>query len=54
MKECEGCWYFKSQCTFVVENHDRSCPCSFCVVKVICRNTCDEWFEWSHRVDCGQ
>ena len=51
-KYCKGCskqYYCDSESPF---NDDRSCPCSLCVVKVMCRDqvNCSDWVIWFDKV----
>ncbi len=50
-KHCEGC---NNTCDVQIipnTNNNGSCPCTICVVKMVCETTCDEWLEWLHTYD---
>lgn len=50
MSNCEGCTTHKVgehfNCSFIADNEDGSCPCTKCIVKVICDEPCDDFEEW--------
>jgi len=39
MKNCEGC-YIQISCVHI--KYSEACPCIMCIVKMICREACDE------------
>jgi len=48
---CDGCRDFKS----IIEgenydcikwNYDKSCSCTLCIVKMVCRESCEKWKDW--------
>ncbi len=50
-KHCFGCraYYTESeeiQCAFKFSNIDGSCPCTNCIVKVICNQICDPFVDY--------
>ena len=43
---CEGCiTYLKLTCSS--QNKEGACPCTECVVKVMCDTNCEIWTEWT-------
>lgn len=48
---CKGCFsYFpedKIQCAFSFLNIDAQCPCTNCVVKVMCNNACTKYVRFN-------
>ncbi len=32
-------------------NRDGSCPCTVCIVKVMCYTECDLWYKWSEEYE---
>lgn len=63
MNHCKGCLtYIEGDeddpdaiyCSKVEKNHDGSCPCTLCIIKSMCMETCDtryiysgEYREWN-------
>lgn len=47
-EHCDGCLYNNSGtgCYRRYRNKDGSCPCSICIIKMMCRTTCDAWHSW--------
>lgn len=53
---CEGCYTYhpefklenaRIRCDYVENNsNDYVCPCTTCVIKMICKYTCPEWLKW--------
>jgi len=45
---CEGCNYFTHhRCGFYNHNiASNICPCSLCIIKMMCKSSCPDWFEW--------
>ncbi len=46
---CEGCSHYRAyrnKASCVDYNKDGSCPCTICIVKLMCNNTCDNWETW--------
>ena len=46
---CHGCIEyinFRETITCLNYNHDKSCPCMPCIVKMICENYCPAWKKW--------
>jgi len=45
---CDGCIYFiHENCDFCNRNIDsNTCPCSLCIIKMMCKRACQDWFEW--------
>jgi len=42
MNTCAGC-VMKGQCDIAPNFKDETCPCSDCLVKGVCANTCNNW-----------
>ena len=49
---CDGCWdcderiHFK-KCALIDDNFDGSCPCTLCIIKMMCDIPCDKFDLWS-------
>ena len=48
---CEGCETYLTKggyndCSFHVDNQEGTCPCSYCIVKMMCKIPCDPYEEW--------
>lgn len=41
-KECKGCGFVYRYCSFANANITEECPCINCLVKIICREFCNE------------
>jgi hypothetical protein len=41
-EKCKGCHAGPRHCVFS-DNIPNDCPCQECLVKVVCKNTCDEF-----------
>jgi len=55
-KFCQGCAVFQIDkyliaCNFIADNHDGSCPCVKCIVKMVCQESqeCEEWIKWAQK-----
>lgn len=52
MNYCEGCATYLAQnenhhdCPYYKDNQDSSCPCSNCLVKMMCGDPCDDYETW--------
>jgi len=42
-EHCEGCY---GKCSIPYANKNGKCPCSNCIIKVMCDITCDIWLRW--------
>ena len=52
-KECRGCEGYRSNyelCTFGKYNKQELCPCTICLVKVMCKVWCRDYFEMRNEV----
>lgn len=60
MNHCKGCLTYKKwidddieddpdaiYCSKVEKNHDGSCPCTLCIIKGMCMETCDARYIYS-------
>ncbi len=49
---CRGCMLSSrlGLCFFVEYNIEYKCPCSECLVKVMCRDSCDERIKTKHEL----
>jgi len=58
INHCNGCLthYGPSpelNCQYLPFNKDGECPCSKCIVKMICSQTCDWWRKWTkQKIQC--
>lgn len=43
MDICKGCDIFPSYCGIRDAKEEYKCPCTNCIVKMICGEVCDEW-----------
>ena len=43
---CYGCG---TDCGFKEDNINGSCPCTYCIVKTMCGNSCLEWDKWNSK-----
>jgi hypothetical protein len=43
IKNCKGC-YVINGCIY--KEHSTLCPCSICLIKVVCREICDEHLDF--------
>jgi len=44
---CGGCIdYERYHLTCQKDNRDGNCPCTLCIVKSMCKEYCDDYFEW--------
>jgi len=56
-KYCKGCYTLsyvylygpKLECTYVRYNKDGQCPCTKCIVKMICQQGCPEYDTYKRR-----
>lgn len=56
--ECEGCYsysmnqhYDNDVCSFEQFNENGECPCTECLIKMMCSNGCEEYLGWSNQKD---
>jgi len=51
MENCRGCYSGRNRCFYVsyITNTTR-CPCSTCLIKVICRFMCDDYEGFAVRI----
>ena len=59
MNYCEGCETYLnkkgySDCSFHKDNQDGSCPCSQCIVKMMCQIPCDPYEDWVADVEANE
>ena len=48
MDHCKGCTvYHNTGCSYGNYNKGATCPCTKCIVKKMCRVSCDAYDEWS-------
>jgi hypothetical protein len=46
LNNCEGCHrYYVEKCLLMTTDIKLKCPCSICILKVMCTKECDERFE---------
>lgn len=43
MDICKGCDIYPSYCSIRDAKEEDKCPCSSCIVKMVCSELCDEW-----------
>ena len=55
MDTCEGCVALLNGagCGEEKNNKDNSCPCTYCIVKVMCQSICLYWVEWANTFHIG-
>ncbi len=59
MNYCKGCATHLAQnenhhdCPYYKDNQDSSCPCSNCLVKMMCGDPCDDYETWIDSVQGG-
>jgi len=46
-QNCNGCG---TECEMIEFNKDRSCPCTQCLVKIMCENICEGWEKWYEHI----
>lgn len=56
MTFCDGCETYRGpgeyfDCSYHKNNQDGSCPCSNCIVKVMCGDPCDKYDDWVDEKD---
>jgi hypothetical protein len=55
MDNCDGCRLhgidYYDQITCLPHNKDGSCPCSFCLVKIMCDDFCDKADDWWNNIE---
>jgi hypothetical protein len=65
LENCNGCYcaenfdilYFLGKdyeipiedCGLMYMNHEGKCPCTNCVIKIMCRNPCEGYLKWSKK-----
>lgn len=53
---CEGCYCYTPNdapniCDYIFDNKPiLPCPCSECIIKVMCENICDPWISWRNKI----
>lgn len=40
---CHGCVIYNNECDTQKNNFDGSCPCSQCIIKTMCENSCERY-----------
>ena len=48
MWNCDTCMALNSSNDCYLLNIDNSCPCGICIVKAMCKEWCEAWFEWNN------
>ena len=43
MSECAGCISYGTVCDGTLSTKDIQCPCIKCLVKVVCKDVCEEY-----------
>ncbi len=55
MKHCKGCYAYtrteRSPCSISGYNKKGECPCTTCIIKVMCNKTCDDFFWFQERTE---
>jgi hypothetical protein len=47
---CYGCLtLLKYSCKYYIYNINGKCPCTACIIKMICCDECDEFIEWEDK-----
>jgi len=49
MHHCEGCYDFNPEVDYhscALKNSDGKCPCTVCIIKMICKTVCEKREEW--------
>ena len=52
-KYCDGCGVLFNEiddefCDFYKDNEDGDCPCTECIVKPMCYDSCEAFIEWTY------
>jgi hypothetical protein len=50
IKECEGCATLGSTNSCSYCNDKLTCPCSICLIKAMCNESCDEFEEYRRKI----
>ena len=46
MTKCKGCCSYNDERICAVIKHSKECPCSMCLIKMICVEVCEERIEF--------
>lgn len=47
---CKGCFVITETCQIVKKGYQDGCPCSTCIVKITCKQSCDTFTNFDHDV----
>jgi len=58
---CKGCATYKVKnssdklipCSYLPDNIDGNCPCTECIIKVMCEHMCDRYISFAKHIDGG-
>lgn len=51
MSECSGCISYGTVCAGEQSSKNIKCPCMVCIIKVICKNACEEYEAFREYID---